>query len=45
MLQKAGCAGNIETDKQTDKKWTNEQTEVHQFRKQPSYEDLSHCQV
>ena len=26
------------TDRQTDKKWTNEQTELHQFRKQPSYD-------
>ena len=29
-------------DRQTDKKWTNEQTEFHQFRKEPSYDgDLS----
>ena len=40
-----------ETDKQTDKiapisKPTNEQTELHQFRKQLSYDgDLSPCQV
>ena len=33
-------------DRQTDKKWTNEQTELHQFRKEPSYDgDLSSCQV
>ena len=26
--------------------WTNEQTELHQFRKEPSYDgDLSPCQV
>ena len=44
MPQKAGCAGNI--DGQTNRqKWTNEQTEVHQFRKQPSYDDLSPRQV
>ena len=31
------------TDRQTDK---NEQTELHQFRKHPSYDgDLSPCQV
>ena len=30
----------------TDKKRTNEQTELHQFRKEPSYDgDLSPCQV
>ena len=38
-------AQEILMDRQTDKKWTNEQTEVHQFRKQPSYDDLSPCQV
>ena len=33
-------------DRQTDKKWTNERTEFHQFRKEPSYDgDLSPCQV
>ena len=33
------------TDKQ-DKKRTNEQTELHQFQKEPSYDgDLSPCQV
>ena len=33
-------------DRQTDKKWTNKQTELHQFRKLPSYDgDLSPCQV
>ena len=26
-------------------KWRNEQTKVHQFRKEPSYDDLSPCQV
>ena len=32
-------------DKQSDKKRTNEQTELHQFRKEPSYDgDLSSCQ-
>ena len=35
----------ILTDRQIDKKWRNEQTEVHQFRKQPSYDDLSPCHV
>ena len=33
-------------NRQTDKKWTNEQMELHQFRKQLSYDgDLSPCQV
>ena len=34
-------------DRQTDKKQTNEWTELHQFRKEPSYDhgDLSPCQV
>ena len=33
-------------DRQMDKKRTNEQTEFHQFRKEPSYDgDLSPCQV
>ena len=33
------------TDKQ-DKKWTNKQTELHQFRKERSYDgDLCPCQV
>ena len=33
-------------DRQTNKKWTHEQTELHQFRKEPSYDgDLSPCQV
>ena len=36
----------ILTDRQTDKRRTNEQTELHQFRKEPSYDgDLSPCQV
>ena len=34
------------TDRQTDNKETNEQTEIHQFQKEPSYDgDLSPCQV
>ena len=34
------------TDRQTVNKWTNEQTELHQFQKEPSYDgDLSPCQV
>ena len=33
-------------DGQMDEKRTNEQTEFHQFRKEPSYDgDLSPCQV
>ena len=33
-------------DGQTDKKRTNEQTELHQFQKKTSYDgDLSPCQV
>ena len=33
-------------DGQTDKKQTNEQTELHQFRKGPSYDgDICPCQV
>ena len=33
-------------DGQTDKKRTNEQMELHQFRKDPSYDgDLCPCQV
>ena len=33
-------------DRQTDKKRTNKQTELHQFRKESSYDgDLSPCQV
>ena len=27
-----------QTDRQTDKKRTNKQTELHQFRKEPSYD-------
>ena len=35
-----------QTDGQIDKIWTNEQTELHQFRKEPSYYgDLCPCQV
>ena len=34
------------SDGQTDKKRTNEHTEFHQFRKEPSYDgDLCPCQV
>ena len=34
------------TDRQKDKKQTNEQMELHQFWKEPSYNgDLSPCQV
>ena len=34
------------THRQTDKKWTTEWTELHQFQKHPSYDgDLSPCQV
>ena len=34
------------TDRQMDKKQINEQTELHQFRKEPSDDgDLSPCQV
>ena len=34
------------TDRQTDKKRTNEWTKLHQFRKEPSCDgDLSPCQV
>ena len=33
-------------DRQTDKKWTNERTKLHQFQKEPSYDgDLCPCQV
>ena len=33
-------------DRQMDKKRTNKRTELHQFRKEPSYDgDLSPCQV
>ena len=36
----------ILTDRQTDKKRINEQTELHQFRKEPSCDgDLFPCQV
>ena len=43
-------SGNENVDKQsdgqTDEKWTNEWTEFHQFRKEPSYDgDLSPYQV
>ena len=39
-------SGNGNVDGQTDKNRTNEQTELHQFRKEPSYDgDLFPCQV
>ena len=39
-------SGNRNIDGQTDKKWTNEHTELHQFRKEPSCDgDLTRCQV
>ena len=39
-------SGNRNVDGQTDKKRTNDTTELHQFRKEPSYDgDLSPCQV
>ena len=35
-----------QTDGQTDKKRTNKHTELHQIRKEPSYDgDLCSCQV
>ena len=37
---------DIWMDRKTNKKRTNEQTELHQFRKESSYDgDLSPCQV
>ena len=34
------------TDRQMGEKQTNKQTELHQFRKEPSYDgDLSPCQI
>ena len=39
-------SGDKNVDGQTDKKRTNEQMELHQFRKEPSYDgDLCPCQV
>ena len=44
-------SGNENVDGKMDgqtnrKKWTNEQTELHQFRKEPSYDgDLCPCRV
>ena len=39
-------SGNGNVDRQTDKKQTNEQMELHQFRKEPTYDGaLSPCQV
>ena len=33
-------------DRQTDKKWTNQRTELHQFQKEPSYDgDLCPCYI
>ena len=32
------------TDRQTDKKWTNERMESHQFRKEPTVNDLFSAQ-
>ena len=43
--------GNENVDKQMDgqtnrQKWTNERTEFHQFRQQPSYDgDVCPCEV
>ena len=49
MPQKTGCAGSNKIMlmvRQTDKKRTNEWTELHQFQKEPRYDgDLSHRQV
>ena len=43
--QTDGQKNGQKTDKQTGK-GTNKQTELHQFRKEPSYDgDLSPCQV
>ena len=37
---------NRRMDRHTDEKRTNEQTEFHQYRKEPSYHvDLCPCQV
>ena len=39
-------SGNGNVDRQMDKKQRNEQTELHQFRKELSFDgDLSPCQV
>ena len=39
-------SGNENLDGQTNKKRTNERTELHQFRKEPSYDgDVCPCQV
>ena len=38
--------GNVDGQTKRTKKRTNKQTELHQFRKEPSYDgDLSLCQV
>ena len=52
MPEKAGCVGikkvlnlksrNKKLNRETAKKWTNKQTELDQFRKEPRYDgDLS----
>ena len=42
-IRKQKCG---QTNGQTDKKRTNEQTEFHQFRKEPSYDDdVCFCEV
>ena len=39
-------SGNGNFDRQTDKRQTNKWTELHQFRKEPSYDgDLCPCEV
>ena len=39
-------SGNGNFEGETYKKWTNKQTELHQFQRKPSYDgDLSPCQV
>ena len=43
-FQVKGLETEILMDRQTDKERTNEQTELHQFQKEPSYDgDLSPC--
>ena len=49
MPEKAGCVGiknalnlksrNQKLDRDTTKKWTNKQTELEQYRKEPKYDD------
>ena len=44
--RKCGRTDGWTKNGQTDKKRTNERTELHQFRKKPSYDGaLSPCQV